>query len=64
MLYRKVLATGLVLCAPALLAAENDREPPAVLDAVEVRGSIFLDPLLPDTLPSVEDGERQKVEQC
>lgn len=55
MLYRTVLATGLALCAPALLAAENDREPPAVLDRVEVRGSLW-DPLLPDTLPSVEDG--------
>lgn len=54
----KILAAGLALalCSPALLAAENDREPAADLDTVEVSGSNRMDPLLPDTMPSVEDG--------
>ncbi|NGX15578.1 TonB-dependent receptor [Wenzhouxiangella sp. XN24] len=56
--YSKILSAGvaLALCSPALLAAENDREPAAELDTVEVLGGGRMDPLLPDTMPSVDDG--------
>ena len=56
--YRKTLAAGLAvaLCSPAVLADDNNNEPAADLSPVQVEGDRRLDPLLPDNLPSIEDG--------
>jgi len=59
MLYRKTFAAGLALalCPPALLADENKNEPPADLATIEVEGDRRMDPMLPDNLPSVDEGK-------
>lgn len=55
----RLLATGLALAlsSPALLADDNNPEPAAGLATLEVAGDRRMDPLLPDNLPSVEDGK-------
>lgn len=59
MLSSKSLGAGLALalCSPSLLAAESASEPGFELDAVVVTGDQRMDPLLPDNLPSVADGQ-------
>ncbi len=58
MLSPKSFATGLalVLCSPSLLAAGNNSETEPELDPMAVWGKNQMDPLLPDNLPSVEEG--------
>ena len=55
----KLLATAvaLALASPAVLADDTKPESPADLATLEVAGDRRMDPLLPDNLPSVEDGK-------